>query len=672
MLKQLKAAATVGLILTSLSLNAQVTRYERDATRARLLDLVQNPPASKLVIQGEPSSEQAAKFLNYYADKVYPKMEWIGDLIIKYSGLRLLRDSGSQNDQAEFEKWTEEFDKLEQEWNAFSVDEEWTNVLREWAKLAEGLKGELPDYARRTAHERELEQFAPEMKPKLDEIAVLEREYFDAVRTSEAAKLLPEINKTVIQTRRRFKTGEITFEEGRKIVTEAYNRGGGHFVGHEAVQKKGENLNRIAVLRTELAKSKGFNSWADYQLEVSGQGYTPEYRGSANQRKFLRDYLKALKPVQDAFIEQRLKEMGLSARKGEMRNTDIGFLTPPGIEILQPHFPNEKITDMWEKTLIDSGFDPVALKQILIDDKFRESKNPTEAYLSGILGPYNETQEIDATSLNYIPMKRTKPELKEGLVYILQSYKGTGINDLRTAFHEGGHATEKLLKFKDLPVDEAYGYVEVPSLMSEYFTKDPQVLHALAVEVDGKKPSVEEITKLLDNYSKTDIINVAGLAAASLFDLELWSIDYTAKDAPTFVEAVKKVNEETDALAEIFPDLDTKVPFYYHNVSTGHFVSGSVRNIGYDYADIGATMMFEFISDELEKETGRRSWYQQPGFAKIYAEKFVSQGWRKPFPQNIEEITGRKFDYMAVVNDFARKITGKEVPCKDELKPRKK
>lgn len=669
MSKFLRMAVTSALVLVGVSANAQFTAYDPVGTRATLKNLFDNPPKSRVELVGNPTSAQAEAFLKFYEEKVQPHNQYIRNLIIRYSTLRLLRDSGSFVSTAEEEQWTKDFDALDEEYNEMLVDENWTETLREWNKLAEGLTGTLADTARHQWHQRDLESFPPEKKADLDRIAVLEREYFDTVRKSDAAKKLREFMTQVTETRRAFKTGAISFEEGRKKIAELFNTMGGHFVGAEAAAKSGENLNQIAILRTQLAKFKGFATHADYALEMSGQGYSPEYRGSANQRKFLKDYLTALLPVQKAFYDQRLKALGLEDKADEIRIQDIGFLTPPNVEMLQPYFPNDKISEMWGNTLLESGFDKEQLSQILLDDQFRDNKNKTEAYLSGVLAPYNEFERIDAATLNYVPMVRTKPDLKPGLVYILQSYKGSGLNDLRTAFHEGGHATEKLLKYKDIPLDEGYGYVEVPSLTSEFFMKDPEVVTALAVEANGKRPTLAEVTEALNNFAKVDVINDVTQVAFSLFDLELWSIDYTAPGAPTFLEAVKQVNEYTESLSEPFPDIETKVPLYFQRISTGHFTSGSVRNIGYVYASIGAEMMFEHISNQLEKQTGRRGWYKQPGFAKIYADEFVSQGWRKPFPENIETITGRKFDFQDMVDDFARKIHADE--CSDKLRPRK-
>ncbi|MBX3022633.1 MAG: hypothetical protein KF799_13250 [Bdellovibrionales bacterium] len=672
MLKFFSAIAVFGLLLTALSAQAQYTPYGKRKTRELLLNLHQNPPLSQVVRVGYPSSPRAEAFLKFYEQKIHPYSLKMSNLIIRYHTIQLLRDSGSYRDVHEKRRWTALREQLDQEYNETIVDEQWTATLREWAHLAEGLKGDLPDFARRSWRDRDLESFPPEFKPMLDEAARLESEYFDAVRETKASADLREFSTTLTETRRRFKMGQISFDEARTTIKDLFSRMGAHVVGHEAVLKKGENLNRMAVLKTQMAKHKGFPTWADYQLAMNGTGYAPEYQGTANQRRFLHDYLSALKPLLENLITSRLKELGLEDRRSDISLQEIGLLAAPGLEMLQPYFPNEEISRMWGQTLLESGFTRQQLSQIVLDDGFRKNKNRTEAYLAGVMAPYNEVERIDAANLNYLPLSLKKEDLKRGLVYILQSYKGSGINDLRTAFHEGGHATEKLLKAKYMPTDESYGYVEVPSLTSEYFTTDPEVLYALAVPVDGQKPSMEEIKKYLENYSKTDLINVALGATGSLFDLELWSIDYTAPGAPTFLEAVKQLDETTTAVVLSLKPYDLPIPTYFSNVSTGHHTSGSVRNIGYDFAGIGAEMMAAFISDELEKRTGRRSWYNQPGFADIYAKKFVSQGWHLPFPRNIEAITGRKFDYMEVVNDFARKLKVDDATCADELSPGKK
>lgn len=635
---------------------AQVSTYDKQKTRATLLGYLEHPPTTRLEFVGEPADEKARAFLDFFRDHVNPWFDEESTLTYKYYGLMLLRDSGSQTSQDEFDAWTKQMLELLAEDARRTVDKKWTATLVEWARLAEGLGGQLPDFARRAARQRVLGSFDPEFEPLLKRINELTTEYDDVLRVVPAVEGKPEAASKRLKMRIAFKEGRISFDEAIATQRDLDSRVGDHFVGFEAAERAGEKLNEIAILRTKLAHSKGYRTWAAYQLELSSGGYSVEYKGLDNQRRWLTEYIKAMAPVQEFFLTARLKELGLEHRRDEIHLQDLGLISAPGQEMLEPYFPKEHITSMWVNTLNESGFRPETLRQILVDDEFRDNKNRNGAYQASVDSPKNAVSRIDARELRVLPIVRTRPELKDGLAYILQSYAGRGLEDLRTAFHEGGHATERILKFKEDPSPEGYGYVEVPSLMSEYFLRDPDVVHKLAVPANGKKPTRAEVATYLGNTRKTALINMVYGLKMSLFDIELWDIDYTAEGAPTFLEAVKEVDDRVDALAPLVPKFDGPVAAYWGLISTPHFTSGEVRNIGYDFAALGAHMMAEFISDELEKETGRRNWFEQPGFARIYTERFVSQGWRKPFPENIEWITGRKFDPADAVNDFARQI----------------
>lgn len=655
----------IALLFASGLATAQTLRYEQKATRERLLNLVEQPPAHQLEFSGElPASGPRRIFLEHYRDHIFPKLEWLRGLGIRYSSFNLLRDSGSADNEAEMKQWTERFEAVAEEYNEFLVDENWTKTLTEWAKLAEGLDGQLPALAKRLSRERELESFPPESKPILNEIITLKREYEDALRTAPANDDLASFGEERVTVRREFKKGELTFAEAQKRMRDIYSTRGYQVLGHQAAQAKGENLNRIALLRTQLAKQKGFPTWAAYTLELSGQGYSPAYRGTQNQRQFLKRYLAALKPLEERLIADRMHALGLDPATTDLRAQDVPFLSAPALEQLQPYFPNEKISEIWQTVLGESGFKPETMQQILLDDEFRDGKNRSMAYLSGVLPPFNHKLVIDPDKLNFAEISRAPGELHSGLVYILQSYTGGGVMDLKTAFHEGGHATDKILKFKNEPVDEAYGYIEVPSMTSERFTHDADVLYHHAVPIDGKKPSLEEIHTLLENFHKNSVFGLSGLASGSLLDLELWDFDYTAEGAETFLQRIEHLSHETENLK--YADVPSQSPFFYYNIATTHFTSGNVRNIGYDYAEIASRMMAEYLSNELEKVSGRRSWYQQPEFARIYEEKFVSVGWKKPFPENIETITGRKFDPEVVVASLGRRIAG-ETACEQRL-----
>jgi hypothetical protein len=649
-------ALLMGIASLSVLSQAQVQRYEKEKVRQILLDLGQNLPRAEFTVQGEVKDQRVQLFLSFYENVIEPRKFGISKVEMRYRTYNILIDSGSYNDDSEYSMFKDELVNAALADNEYSVDPQVTAELNEFARLAEGLTGDLADLARRWAHERDLESFPPELKPKLDEIETLEQDYEQTLKDVPSASKLREFTTALTELRRKFKNSEITLEEAMKAGDELYRTGGTHFIGKEAIDAKGNNLNRIAVLRSELAKAKGFPSWAAYRLEMNGQGYEANYRGPANQRAFLRHYIEALAKVQAFVLDERIKALGLEGIRDQLRDEHVGFLTLPSLLQIQNHFPIDQITNMWEKTMVESGFTNEALGQILVDDEFREGKNRTMAYMAGLIGPHTEQVTVDAGTLNWVQTPRDSQAWIPGFSYILQSYKTPGVSSLETAFHEGGHALEKALKFKQVAADESYGYVEVPSLTMESFMVDPEVLWNLAVEVDGAKPSLQEVSLLVDNQIKNEIMNTIFQAGQALFDLELWDYDYSAQGAKTFLERVQQLDAEIAAMKGDLPELEKPVAGWYGSVSTTHYTSGTVRYIGYVYADIGSRMMTEFISDEIEKLSGRRSWYRQPQLASIFADRFFAEGWKTLFPGNIERITGRKFDPDAVVEKMAKRV----------------
>jgi hypothetical protein len=300
--------------------------------------------------------------------------------------------------------------------------------------------------------------------------------------------------------------------------------------------------------------------------------------------------------------------------------------------------------------MLESGFKPETLNQIVVDDKERKGlKNPTMAYMAGVVTPEEETRMLDAATLNFVKGGAVRP----GLMYIMQTYRGAGLGDLRTAFHEGmGHALEYLLKEKEEFTAEGYGYVEVPSMTAEYFLRDAEMLHDKAVEVAGHKPSVGDFRTWIRNYEKNQSLNLLARAGSALYDLDLWDYDYTAPGAKNYIERAEEVFADVEARTGLPPMADAPVPAFYANMATTHFTSGNVRNIGYSYASLGSEMMAQYISRELEARTGRAGWYKQPGLADLIAETWYKVAWKTPFPGNIERVTGRKFDMKKILADL--------------------
>lgn len=659
-MKRLLFALTM---LISISAEAQVQRYERERVRQTLLDRIANPHVAPIEVKGEYPSEKHRAFVEFYLNRMVPKFREISDSIIRIRAYHVLKDSASYNDEAEKERFTQEYLKADAELNAVAVDQEWTATIEQWAQLSKGLTGDLPEMARRYLKDRQLSSFPEHLKDKLDLVSQLENEFDQARNEAPSNKRLEAFYTKLIESRIRFKNGEITFQEAQKISNELFAESGDHFVGFEAVQAKGENINRVAVLRSELAKEKGFKTWAELVLEENGQGYEEKLRGPKNQKKFLRQYIEAMAPLFKNYIDMRLRALGLEDSRDSLRMQHLRLLSPPGVQQLAAYFPNEQLTSMWENILRQNGFSDSLLSRIIVDDFVREGKMATGAYMSSQIIPQPVKDELDAATLNFARLPNGGTQWTQGLMYILQSYTSTGVQDLATAFHEGGHALDYLTQFKQGQNDVSYGSVEVPSMTMEYFTKDAEVLFNLAVPVNGKKPTIDEIRTLIENDRQGEIFNNLVQGAQALFDIELWDYDYSAPGAMKFIDRALQLRKDTWKLAGFPEDVISNAPLHYGSFSTSHFTSGSVRYIGYVYASLGSRMMSDFFTQELEKTTGQSSWYDQPGFAALFSDKFVSQSWKYKFPTNMEKITGQKFDPKAM----AKKHKALQKSCAESL-----
>ncbi len=648
------------VLLASIPLEAQVQRYEISTVRARLLEVRGGLPKQNLRIQGEATSSETAEFIAFYAEVIHPKMDKMLRLEQQRSALNVLIDTGSYFNKEEHEQWKKEYGALTAQLSAISVDPIYNGEIARWGQMAEGLEGQLAHYARRFARENTLQFFPEEMRSTLTEVALLHQEYKAALIATEAANGMNEWETRITQIPRLYKTGALTFTEAQAQLTAVNARVGGRYVGFEAAEQKGDVLNKMAVLRTRLAQSKGFRTWSEYQLEASGQGYSPAYRGTVNQREFLHKWIAQLRPVIAHFIERRARE--LKVDPSTLRRQHLSLLTLPDLSLAQPYFPSEKLTDIWQETMIESGFRPETLAQIIVDDKQRPGlKNPTMAYMAGVVTPQADARVLDASTLSFL----TPNHLRPGLMYIMQTYRGAGLSNLRTAYHEGmGHALEYLLKDKEDLTDEGYGYVEVPSMTAEYFLREAQMLFDKAIPFEGEKPTVEQFKIWVSNHEKNSGLNLLSRAGSALYDLDLWDYDYTQPNALTYLQRAEQVFTEIESRTGQLPLVESHVPAFYGQVATTHFTSGNVRNIGYSYATLGSEMMAQYISRELQRRTGRADWYRQPGLADLITEAWYKIGWKTQFPENIEQITGQKFDMEKILADLTKGLN-----CEADLLP---
>ncbi len=654
------------VLLVSVPVEAQVQRYDIDKVRETLLKIRDGLPPQALVVQGDPASPEALKFIRFYADVIHPKLQALKRLSQRRSAIKLLLDTGSYVSEKEQKQFKSEYAQITAELSGIQVDPVFNGEIETWAQLSDGLTGELPAYARAFAKENEFEHFAEDQKPTLIKAELLHQKYADAIRSAVAAAGLAEWKKKSAEIPRLFKSGVLTIKEAQEQSSEMNQRVGLRYVGAEAVQAQGQSLNEMAILRTELAQSKGYRTWAEYQLEASGQGYLPEYRGVANQREFLHKWIRQMRPPVELFIDRRVRDLGID--KSKLRRNHVGLLTLPDLNTAQRFFPADNLVNIFDASMIESGFKSSDLGQMIVDEKPREGlKNPTMAYMSPTFIPEDEIRTLDASTLSFVPGQAKMP----GTVYIMQNFRVGGLDELRTMYHEGmGHALEYLLKDKEDMTSEGYGYVEVPSMTAEYFLREPQFLFDNATTFEGEKPSLEQFRTWILNSDRNTGVDLLMRASSALYDIDLWDYDYKAKGAKTYLERAEQIFNANEVLTGLPPFVESHVPAFYAYLATTHFTSGSVRNIGYSYATLGSEMMSKWISKELERRTGRASWYKQPGLAELISEAWYKVGWKTRFPQNIEAITGEKFDVEKILAEMTKNLNCESIlNCPPEPTP---
>lgn len=639
----------------------QIQRFDLQKTRADLLYLKENPPIKKIELQGEFQNARQEKLYRFFKEEIEPQLESQNRWAYKYYALKLLMDSGSYDSPQELKAWQAELLEATSKLNQMDVSPEWKKTLRLGHQLAEGLTGDLPELVQTLYGVQEQDAFSESMTPKMDELDRLENEFDVAINQAPSNAILSDYIKelrAVVLARR---SGEMSFDEASKRLRANSDKGGYTAIAFEAIQKYPDHLNRAAVLRSELAKSKGYKTWAEYRL-ANDMGYSEEYRGVQKQREFLLKVIKTLAGPVKQTIDKRIQDLNIPV--SDVYEDNVALVLPHNLNYLAAYFPPETITDKWLETMIESGFGERALSQILVDDEVRNQKNSTGAYMMGVTAPYVAVSVLSANTLNFENPDRNSDLWKPGFAYILQSYKAGGVGDMETMFHEGGHALEKSLKFKVKSNPEAYAYVETPSMTMEHFMLDPVVLLNKATPIDGKLPTLEEIQEVLLNNKTVIARGLLSSASMSLFDIDLWNYDYSKPGALTFLERVEQLHARGEKQTLSRGSWAKKYPDFYNLLATSHFYSGAVRNIGYVFAEMSSMQMANFLSDELEKTTGRRSWYKQPSLAGLFANNFFAEGWKYPFPQNIEKITGKKYEPELILQGLLDDLS----QCADLLK----
>jgi peptidyl-dipeptidase Dcp len=213
-------------------------------------------------------------------------------------------------------------------------------------------------------------------------------------------------------------------------------------------------------------------------------------------------------------------------------------------------------------------------------------------------------------------------------------------------FHEFGHALHMLLDDARYPslgsLQVAWDFVELPSLLNEYWLRDRELLHRFARHHETGEPMPGDLVDRLEQSLKADRIFSVNLEylGAAIVDLEL---HLRADGGDRQIDATAVERQTLDALG--MPPCWDLILHTTHNV---HSFAG-----GY-HAGLYAYLWSDVMAADVAE-----AWLAAPGglydaaFAQAWRESVLSVGHAVPADEAFRRLMGRDPDPAALMRRFA-------------------
>jgi hypothetical protein len=636
------------IILTSMAFvsslaSAQIPgEYPREAERDKMLAKIEATTPQGLQIDfATHVGPRERAFIEVFRGEFWPMHSRLAELDQKESQLYVALDRALYRDEAEKKAWNEAMLAAGNKVNEIRTSPKWRDVMTRLNELAQGLNGDLPDYVRRRHEEMIRSEFGESELPLLTRLNEVMAQIKTIANSSPVAKNLGEYGREVEAIEKKFLAGEISFGDAsaRMDRLQPISRAA-H--GKYIAESSRELMNEAAIIRTRLARAKGFRSWAEYQVATKANVYAPGYRTPQERIRFLRDILASTKDAHARFLRQRASEIPGADFDG-IRVNQGGLFGLPTSALISEYFPVEKVETVWKTTMLESGFSNTVVDRINLDSYPREGKQ-THAYMMRAKGHEPRTVVIDARTMK-VHVPREMPRFwNPALIYIVQNMRTDGPDAYETAFHEGGHGLDYSHRKEVLGFEQDSSYAETHSMTMEKFFEDAEFLLATGRKRDGTPIPREKVEEYLANSAANGLAAMRRQMNLALYDLELWSEPYE-KGGEDFVSRALRIQRDLSRTymfarkGQVVDGIDSRFSLF----STDHFYGGLVRYIGYVYASIAADMNYERILDVMEQTTARRTLLRQPGLGRLLAEGYYKHGFNDPFPVATERFTQRKF-----------------------------
>jgi thimet oligopeptidase len=428
-----------------------------------------------------------------------------------------------------------------------------------------------------------------------------------------------------------------------------------HEFNNRAYPANQEILKKIIEKRDQLARLLGFESYAHLNLD-NEMVKSPE-----RAREFLDSVATKICAKEQQEFEQFCKDLPASVvlYNGKLNPWDRAFLfayhkkkyySVDEREIAQ-YFPMEKtvqglldiykrffnlsmeespISGLWDDQLrlikIGRSGESKTLGYIILDLHPRPHKY-THACEITVLPSFKESSypACAVVLANFPKSTATKPSLLE-------------LNDVRTFFHEFGHAIHELLGVTPIAsyagTKVKHDFVELPSQILEEWLWDPTIIKMMSCHYKtGKKLSDEMIGKIiaLKNLS-TGFFTTRQLCLAYL------ALDCYASGAQKDIDQILRENFVRMRKHELFYGDD------HMCCSFGHLMGYGARYYGYLWSKVFALDMFNQIKAEnglLDPKVGER-----------YTAAILSKGGSQDPNDMLKEFLGREPNADAFFKDM--------------------
>jgi hypothetical protein len=659
--------------------------YPRAAERQAML---QNVEALKTPHQPTVVSDLAARpaaereFLQFFLEKIEPQFARMSQMSTENGLLSVAYDRALYDNEAEGEAWLKRTEDLDNNLNALSVTAAWKADIQTWGKMAQRLvstrpdlqdalenpprtyfrgdetQGSLVDLALRMAESDRVKGFSEAETPLLERLTALTNE---TTKVANGSLVTPEDQKEAervgLATETAYRRGEITFQEATERLRTVRSKTL-HAKGQDVVNRGSAQFDEIAVIRTELARRKGFQTWADFQSALNHYNHAPGYQSTDDHIAFLRKVLEDTKPAFTQYIEWiKSKNPHIAS---EITSLNSGLLSPETRTLVAEYFPVERADEFWRSTMLASGFRMEELNQILLDSYPRANKQ-SHAYMAAIIESEPVQSEVVPGTLNLkVPAAGANTWRPAG-IYIVQNGRVDGVDFYETVFHEGGHALDYVNRRVVTEPRPSNAYTETHSMTMERFFQDIDFLVATGRARDGRRLPREIAEQYVANALLMDAIGSRRQMMLALYDFLIWKEAYNENDSEGFTARAQRIYKELGD--QYFPgvthDLLPGFTLGSAMFSTDHFTSGLVRYYGYIYADIAAQQIADYLWRTLRLSTGRGTFLHQRTLATILR-RIYDRGSTKPFPNAIEELTSRKFSAQGAagkINDCVTALT---------------